>query len=124
MSTNLATLINHFKTDYDPNQKVTITQLKQNEQLKSIAKYIRGGISKLTKANMQTLTQSLTTYTLDEYNINNKRIIPDDEQKIIIKAPINKNIRVIAGAGTGKTTTITCRVKYLIDHHTTPDKLL
>src|SRR5579872_652078 len=103
MTTNLATLINQFKTDYDPNQKVTITQLKQNEQLKSIAKYVRGGLSKLTKVNLQILTQALNNYTVNEYNINNKKITPDNEQKIIIKSPINKNIRVIAGAGTGKT---------------------
>ena len=40
-----------------------------------------------------------------------------EEQKIIIDAPIDKNIRIIAAAGSGKTTTLINRILYLIKNH-------
>jgi hypothetical protein len=39
------------------------------------------------------------------------------EQKQIINAPIDKNIRIIASAGSGKTTTLIQRILYLIKNH-------
>jgi len=39
------------------------------------------------------------------------------EQKQIINAPIDKNIRIIAAAGSGKTTTLINRILYLIKNH-------
>ena len=40
-----------------------------------------------------------------------------EEQKLIINAPIDKNIRIIASAGSGKTTTLINRILYLIKKH-------
>ena len=40
-----------------------------------------------------------------------------DEQKQIINAPIDKNIRIIAAAGSGKTTTLINRILHLIKNH-------
>lgn len=40
-----------------------------------------------------------------------------EEQKLIINAPIDKNIRIIASAGSGKTTTLINRILYLIKNH-------
>ena len=40
-----------------------------------------------------------------------------EEQKQIIYAPIDKNIRIIASAGSGKTTTLINRILYLIKNH-------
>jgi DNA helicase-2/ATP-dependent DNA helicase PcrA len=39
------------------------------------------------------------------------------EQEQIINAPIDKNIRIIASAGSGKTTTLIQRILYLIKNH-------
>ena len=40
-----------------------------------------------------------------------------NEQTLIVNAPIDKNIRIIAAAGSGKTTTLISRILYLIKHH-------
>ncbi len=99
-------------------------ELKKNANLKNISMLIRGGISKLKKDELLALIRALNEYEKDTYKINGKMITPDVEQMLIVKASPNVNMRIIAGAGSGKTTTIACRVKYLLDHVTTPDKIL
>lgn len=47
-----------------------------------------------------------------------------DEQYNIVTSDIKQNIRIIASAGSGKTTTIICRVKYLIDKGIDPERIL
>jgi DNA polymerase III epsilon subunit-like protein len=120
-------LINNYIEEDDKLIKRTITaaDIKNNTGLKQLSKHIRGGISQLTKQNLLTLTGNLKAYQTDKYVINGREIHPDSEQIKIIQSPQTKyNIRVIAGAGTGKTTTIACRIKYLLDTCTTPDKIL
>ncbi|VBB17958.1 Uvr helicase/DDEDDh 3'-5' exonuclease [Yasminevirus sp. GU-2018] len=102
----------------------TVTALKNDPTLKILSKYVRGGLSKMTKADLSNLTEGLKSYKKGVYTVGGKQITPDAEQELIIKAPVNRNIRVVAGAGTGKTTTITCRIKHLLDTCTTPDKIL
>ncbi len=41
---------------------------------------------------------------------------PSDEQRAVIEHPLEP-LRVLAGAGTGKTSTIALRIAYLIEHH-------
>lgn len=91
---------------------------------RSISNYIIGGASGLKKESALNLVNVIKSYSKNVYILNNIEIIPDNEQQIIINSPTNCNIRVIAGAGTGKTTTILCRIKYLLDNCTTPDKIL
>ena len=120
-------LINNYIEEDEKLIKRTITaaDLKKNTGLKQLSKHIRGGITQLSKQNLLTLTENLKAYTTDKYLINGREIQPDGEQIKIIQSPQSKyNIRVIAGAGTGKTTTIACRIKYLLDTCTTPDKIL
>ena len=78
----------------------------------------------MTKKSIKQLLDTIRSYQPDHYQISGKHIIPDTEQSRLICAPPQSNLRVIAGAGTGKTTAIACRIKYLLDHHTTPDRLL
>lgn len=47
-----------------------------------------------------------------------------DEQYSVITADINKNILVLACAGSGKSTTMICRVKYLIEHGIEPRRIM
>ena len=42
------------------------------------------------------------------------RYSPTDEQRAVIQAPVDKPIRLVAGAGTGKTETITNRFVWLV----------
>ncbi len=123
---SFSTLIHNFVTvnATEKDNKKTITVIKSDHNLKQLSKYVRGGISKLAKTELQKLTDSFDAYKKNEYYVGGKKIEPDPEQTKIIRAPVTHNIRVIAGAGTGKTTTIGCRIKYLLDSHVTPDKIL
>jgi len=94
------------------------------ENLKDLSCFIVGGVSKLNKQEANNIIDIIRLYSKDIYILDDIEIIPDDEQKIIIQAPTNCNLRIIAGAGTGKTTTILCRIKYLLDNCTTPNKIL
>jgi superfamily I DNA and RNA helicase len=60
-----------------------------------------------------------------EFTINDKKINLDIYQKKIVYADIDKNLRIIACAGSGKTTTILCKIKYMIDIlNVNPKKIL
>ena len=102
----------------------SITKIKSHETTKSFGKYLKGGLSKLKKDDVLNLVDVFNKYEVNKYFNGDDEIIPNDEQKKIIESDINHNIRIIAGAGTGKTTTIMCRIKYLLDNFTTPDKIL
>lgn len=122
---SLGTLIQKYVISLETEKKIqTNISIKNNSNLKQLSKYISGGISKLTKNKLKILTDSFISYKRNKFFIDKKEIKPDNEQIKIIKSPKNYNIRVIAGAGTGKTTTICCRIKYLLDYHTTPDRIL
>ncbi len=51
----------------------------------------------------------------DSFNMGDKKIELSEEQKSIVYADVNKNMLVVAVAGSGKTTTIILRIKYLVD---------
>ena len=47
------------------------------------------------------------------------------EQKAIVEAPLGVPLKVVAGAGTGKTETLKSRFVYLVNHHgIAPDRIL
>ncbi len=56
--------------------------------------------------------------TKDHYSILN------DEQKSVVFGPLDKHIRIVAGAGSGKTTTILYRIKYLLEKDVDPSTIL
>lgn len=88
-------------------------------KLKPLSRYIRQ-LSKYKKEDLIKLKNQLMAYC---NNKNKYDIKLDDQQKAVVEAPI-ANLRVIAGAGSGKTTTILNRIKYLVDKYTTPDTIL
>jgi hypothetical protein len=58
------------------------------------------------------------------FKMSDQQINLNEQQIKIVKANIKENMRVIACAGSGKTTTIICRLKYLIDSDIDPRKII
>ena len=122
--TTFSDVIDILKADPDFHGKIKVSDFKKSPYIKHISKYLNGGISKLKKAEVQEIIDAINNYESGAYVFNGQSITPDVEQQAIIDAPLNANMRVVAGAGTGKTTTILCRVKKLLDVDTTPDRIL
>jgi superfamily I DNA/RNA helicase len=95
----------------------------ENEHLQKIIPYVKN-IKTMKKDQLLGLIQNLPSYQSGDFVINGKQIIPDKEQEDVIRAPQGCNMRVLAGVGTGKTTTICCRIKYLIDNGVHPTNVL
>ena len=77
-----------------------------------------------TKEKLIEYLSNLKNNNYHEYNFGEKLIKLNDEQYNIVVANKTRNMRIIACAGSGKTTTILCRIKYLIDNGTYPNKIL
>ena len=50
--------------------------------------------------------------------------IPSEEQQIVINAEIDQDQKVLACAGSGKTTTLIFRLKFLLDQGIPPEQIL
>jgi DNA polymerase III epsilon subunit-like protein len=87
--------------------------------IKTISKYLDIPLSKVKKEVILQIITGLKNYLTKENEIH-----LDSEQKIIVESSKNQNQRIIAGAGSGKTTTILYRIKYLLDNFITPDRIL
>lgn len=124
---------------YDIIKNLELIELNKNNNdknklyssIKLISNYIRGETSKLTKIELIEIISGLNFYISNKLNFNSKiinfktqSIELDDEQYKILISPPNQNQRIIAGAGSGKTTTILCRVKFLLDNFICPDRIL
>jgi hypothetical protein len=117
--------IREYALTIDDNEKnKSMTDIKKNILFKNLSRYVKGGISGMKKEDAINIVNKFKNYDLNRYFLEEKEIFPDDQQMEVIKAPYDRNIRVIAGAGTGKTTTIICRIKELLDHVVTPDRIL
>ncbi len=101
--------------------------------VKLISDYVEPNLSSLNKNDLINLilglkiylnNKSTSAYDSDTFMFGDQKIKLDKEQLSIVKADPDLNMRVIAGAGSGKTTTILCRVKYILDNYTTPDRIL
>lgn len=89
--------------------------------------------SKLNKKELQLLKYKIDDYKHSllqvdvsryRYGDMKKTIKLTDEQYDIVVAPKDKHYKVIACAGSGKTTTILCRIKYLIDSGVMPYNIM
>ena len=105
---------------------MSLYNIIKSKDLKLISPFIEGGTSKLKKKEKEELEVVMDKYKKNykEYFFGEKSILLDDEQHQIVTSKPNQNIRILAGAGSGKTTTILCRVKYLLDNFTTPNRVL
>ena len=59
-----------------------------------------------------------------KYDTDKGEIVLNDEQYKIVTADKNENMRIIACAGSGKTTTVTCRIRYLCDNDINPSSII
>lgn len=66
----------------------------------------------------------VNTFINKEFDFGKYKIQLDKYQYNVVKSDINKNLRIIACAGSGKTTTILCRIKYIIDNGIDPKRIL
>lgn len=88
------------------------------------------GITSLRKDDLIKTIRAVKNYKenkqidYDSFNFNGKMIQLNEEQKAIVTADLNKNIRILSCAGSGKTTTIICRIKYLIDQGIDPERIM
>lgn len=89
--------------------------------------------SKLNKKDLQLLKYKIDDYKhsllqddddIYRYGDIKKTIKLTDEQYNIVVAPKTSHYKVIACAGSGKTTTILCRIKYLIDSGVMPYNIM
>jgi DNA polymerase III epsilon subunit-like protein len=98
------------------------------DSIKNLAKFIDINID---KSSLDILCANLSKYKKYKNDKNNKifyfqdkKIEINQEQQNIIFSDSNHHTRIIAGAGSGKTTTILCRIKYLLDNFITPNQIL
>ena len=127
---NVINNLNYFNSDSNYN----FDNMDRNQLylvIKLISNYIKGETSKFTKSQLTNIISGLKFYLSNKIDICTKQINfksqsieLDDEQHKILVSPLNQNQRIIAGAGSGKTTTILCRVKYLLDNFICPDRIL
>lgn len=89
--------------------KISHKKRMENQHIKDFFPYVRN-MHLMKKDELEKFLLSLSTYAPD-HAINGKQIHPDDEQMAVINAHPDFHLRVLAGAGTGKTTTICCRSK-------------
>ena len=59
---------------------------------------------------------------INNFNFGDKKVKLDKHQEKLLHVPIDKHIRVIACAGSGKTTTILCKIKHMIENHNIKSK--
>ena len=105
-----------------------IVELKKNLQKYN---HLVSNISKLKKKDLENLNCKLREYEeqkkdydYHQFTFNGKAINISEDQYQIVTCPKNTNIRVLACAGSGKTTTIICRIKYLIDSGVLPERIM
>ena len=134
---NLYDIISNLKLDKNGDRN------QMYSSIKSISSYVNEDLSKMTKSELVKLIEGLEFYLKSKqeeqeeqeeqegqdnqnmkWNFVSGQITLDSEQIKIVKSPIYQHQRIIAGAGSGKTTTILCRVKYLLDKFMCPDRIL
>lgn len=108
--------------------KNSIKQIKDNIIKTNLVKM--NHLNNLKKKELLDLEEKINFYlqnkTIDycSFNMAGNIITLNDEQYNVVIDEINMNTRIIACAGSGKTTTIICRIKYLIDNGIQPENIL
>ncbi|ARF08649.1 UvrD/REP helicase family protein [Catovirus CTV1] len=108
--------------DLDIEELYSLPQKEIFNKYKNIGKHVKF-VSKMKKQEMIDIIDKLSKY-LNQQNNDNFIVNLNEEQIKVVKSPPDNHIRIIACAGSGKTTTIVCRIKYLVDNYVVPEKIL
>ena len=81
-------------------------------------------IAKKTLTNLINYDKNKKDYNYHNYTFANKTLKVSDEQYKCIVHDIKSHVRILACPGSGKTTTLICRIKYLIDSGVDPKKIM
>lgn len=113
------------------NLDTSLSKPELYSNIKIISDYVIPNVSTLSKPDLINLINGLKYYLQNHnsksslnYNFGESMINLDSEQSAIVQSDPDLNMRIIAGAGSGKTTTILCRIKNILDNYTTPDRIL
>jgi DNA polymerase III epsilon subunit-like protein len=112
----------------EQNYELQTTNCKRDEihdKLKPLNRYIKN-LAKLKKDELVKIINKLAVYSneTNKYNFGSYEVVLDKEQQGVVDADPNTHLRIIAAAGSGKTTVILCKIKHLLDNFTTPNKIL
>jgi hypothetical protein len=116
-----------MSTDSDSsNDSTKINEIKQRLRLTNLVSHTGLNKHELLALEKQVIlyneSKSITNYR--KIMFGNTEVSLNDEQHKVVTEDICKNIRIVACAGSGKTTTIICRIKYLIDHGVLPARIM
>ncbi|AYV84642.1 MAG: UvrD/REP helicase [Hyperionvirus sp.] len=78
----------------------------------------------ICRDKLQIYCDSVNERNYRKFNFGDEVVELNDEQYKIVVAKMTRNMRIIACAGSGKSTTMLCRIKYLIDMGELPTKIL
>ena len=121
---NLRTKLNNI------NLEITGKKNDLYEQCKLMSGMIKGSLSTKNKGELQEILNNLKKYKENvdleykTFKFGDNEVTLDEEQLQFVKYEGNGNVRVIAGAGSGKTTSILCRCKYLVENQVLPNRIL
>lgn len=111
----------------DINTKMNIKEIKDSIKGYNLVSKINNlednDLKKLLE-NIKKYNKERINYDYRNYKFKEKIVTVNDEQYDIITADMDVNIRIVACAGSGKTTTIVCRIKYLIDKGVNPKNIM
>jgi DNA polymerase III epsilon subunit-like protein len=96
--------------------------LKKYDLVSNISTLKRNDLIKVLRSVIKYKNNKQTDYST--YNFGNNIVKLNEQQTTIVTSDINKHIRIIACAGSGKTTTVICRIKYLIDQGIDPERIM
>ncbi|ARF09698.1 UvrD/REP helicase family protein [Indivirus ILV1] len=101
-------------------------QLKKYDLVSNVSSLKKDDLIKNLRAVMK-YKENNKPNNNDDYKtlyFGDKKVTLSDEQHRIVVSRMDQNIRVLAAAGSGKSSTIVCRIKYLIDHGVDPERIL
>ena len=105
---------------------MNVDELKAQMKIHNLMQY-----STMRKDELITSLNKIETYIKNKkdcdyrtFNFGDKQVRVNDEQYTVITAKIDENMRVLASAGVGKSTTLVCKIKYLVDHGVDPSRII
>jgi DNA polymerase III epsilon subunit-like protein len=105
---------------------------KSVSELKQILKKydLVNNISSLKKEDLIKTLRAVKKYKetkqvdYSQFTFGDKLVKLDNDQYQVVTADMKSNIRVISAAGSGKSSTVICRIKYLMDKGIDPERIL